>query len=313
MKKHLRQPYPTATEILLETGRNQPTKRRLRRIRKVAVTGGSGKAGRAVTRHLAESGYAVLNLDQKAPESDLGAHFMQTNLLDFAETLDMLTGYDAVVHLAAIPGAWQRPPQTTFKENMTSTFHVFQAAQVLGMQRVVWASSETVLGLPFDCYPPPYAPLDEKVPASTYTRYGLSKILAERMAMEFARWTGSPFIGLRFSNVMDAGDYQYCPWWHAHPEDRTWNLWGYVDVRDVSQACRLGLETDLEGALNFNITAADTIMEQTSEELMQAFFPKVPLKRKLEGNETIVSIGRAKKLLGYKPACSWRHYSKGES
>jgi nucleoside-diphosphate-sugar epimerase len=63
------------------------------------------------------------------------------------------------VHLANIPAPGLATPPVTFNTNMTMNFNVFQAAANLGLSRVVWASSETTLGLPFDV-PPRYAPVD---------------------------------------------------------------------------------------------------------------------------------------------------------
>ena len=74
-----------------------------------------------------------------------------------------------------------------FRTNVTSTYTVFSAAARLGLSRVVWASSETTLGLPFD-RPPDYGPVDE---AHVYpeTSYALSKILGEEMARQSHRGT----------------------------------------------------------------------------------------------------------------------------
>jgi nucleoside-diphosphate-sugar epimerase len=68
--------------------------------------------------------------------------------------------FDAVVHLAAIPAPGQMANSRTFKNNVPSSYNVFEAARQAGIKTVVFASSETVLGLPFDT-PPPYVPVDE--------------------------------------------------------------------------------------------------------------------------------------------------------
>ena len=100
---------------------------------------------------------------------------------DFGQALEVLSeiddryrGVDALVHLAAIPAPGKQPNAVIFKVNMLSTYNVFEAARRLKIRNVVWASSETVLGLPFDT-PPPYAPLDEDYPGRPETAYSLSK------------------------------------------------------------------------------------------------------------------------------------------
>jgi nucleoside-diphosphate-sugar epimerase len=86
---------------------------------------------------------------------------------------------------------------------------------------------------------------------------------------------------------------------------RKWNLWGYVDARDVAQSCRLALEKDVTGAEACIVAAADTVMERPSAELMAEVYPDVPL-RDVSGTATLLSIQKARRLLGYEPAHSWR-------
>src|SRR5690242_5784873 len=118
-------------------------------MKKIVVTGGSGKAGRAVVRDLLEHGYQVLNADV-VPSREARAPFLRAELTDLGQTYEALKGAEAVVHLAAIPAPGLQTDEVTFRVNMTSTYNVFSAATSLGLERVVWASSETTLGLPFD-------------------------------------------------------------------------------------------------------------------------------------------------------------------
>ena len=94
---------------------------------------------------------------------------------------------------------------------------MFEAARQLGIKNVVWASSETVLGLPFDT-PPPYVPVDEEYPGRPESAYSLCKLVDETMAEQFCRWDPEQkIIGLRFSNVMDPEDYAPFPSFDADP------------------------------------------------------------------------------------------------
>jgi nucleoside-diphosphate-sugar epimerase len=276
----------------------------------VVVTGGTGKAGRAVVRDLVEHGYDVLNVDLRRPMEDASA-FLQADLTDFGQTIAALHGAEAVVHLGAIPAPGLQTEEVTFRTNITSTYNVFEAARLLGLRRVVWASSETTLGLPFDRQPPIYAPIDEDHPLFPESSYALSKVLGEEMARQFNRWTGIPAIGLRFSNIMEPHDYARFPGFQADPFLRKWNLWGYVDARDVAQSCRLGLEAAIGGAESFIIAAADTVMETPSAELMARVYPGVPLREGTGEHETLLSIAKARRMLGYAPAYSWRDLALG--
>ena len=271
----------------------------------IVVTGGSGKAGRAVVRDLVEHGYDVVNADVVAPAETL-APLLRVDFTDLGETIEALRGADAVIHLAAIPAPRIRSVEKTFQINMLSTYNVFSAAALLGIGRVVWASSETVLGLPFDRELPPYAPIDEEQPPLPQSSYSLSKAAGEELARHFARWTGVPHVGLRFSNIMEPHDYERFPGYHADPQLRRWNLWGYVDAEDVAQSCRLALRGGPGGAEVFIVAAADTVMDTPSRELMAAVYPDVPVRGELGEFETLLSIGKARRLLGYEPAHSWR-------
>src|SRR5438128_9585878 len=130
---------------------------------KVVVTGASGKAGRAVVRELLGHEHEVLAVDLASP-AESPAGFLLADLTDFGQTVECLAGADAVVHLAAIPAPGIRTEETTFRTNMLSTYNVFEAARVRGLSRVVWASSETIFGLPFERAQPACPPIGEEPP-----------------------------------------------------------------------------------------------------------------------------------------------------
>ncbi len=274
---------------------------------RVVVTGGSGKAGRATVRELLDHGYDVLNVDLAPPPEPQG-RFLRADLTQLGQVYEVLAGAFGVVHLAAIPSSGIRTEEVTFRENLASTYNVFSAASALGLRRIVWASSETTLGLPFDNPPPSYAPIDEAHPLIANSSYALSKVLMEEMARQMARWSGIPIVGLRFSNIMAIERYQTFPTFWDNPRARKWNLWGYVDARDVAQSCRLGLEAPIAGAESFIIAAADTVMPRPSRDLLAEVFPDLPLRAAISEHETLLAIGKARELLGYAPAHSWRDH-----
>ncbi len=280
---------------------------------RVAVTGGSGKLGRAVVADLLAHGFDVLNLDIQRPR-DAAAAYTRVDFTDFGQTFEALTqiddrhdGLDAVVHLAAIPGAGQSPNAATFANNIVSTYNVFAAARHAGIKNVVWASSETVLGIPFDT-PPPYLPVDEGVGPQPESSYSLAKDLEEEMARQFCRWDPDlKMIGLRFSNVMEPADYAAFPGYDADPELRRWNLWAYIDARDGAQAVRRALELDATGMEIFVIANADSVMSRPTAELAATVLPG---RRGAQGTRAATSrcsrSTRRSRILGYEPAHGWR-------
>jgi nucleoside-diphosphate-sugar epimerase len=267
---------------------------------KIAVTGGNGKLGRAVVTHLQDAGHWVLTLDAVG---ERGNTFTRIDLTDYGQVVDALmaiddrhSGLDAVVHLAAIPAGGIAPDSATFSNNMLSTFNVFQAARRAGITRIVYASSETLLGIPFET-PPPYLPVDEEYASRPESVYSVVKHLEEELATKLVRWDPSLSItALRFSNVLDTADYALVPGYQNDASLRRWNLWGYIDTRDGAQAVERALEANLPGFDTFIIAAADTLME----------FPGVEFTREVAGTNTLLSIDKARRLLGYEPQHSWR-------
>ena len=273
---------------------------------RIVVTGGTGKGGKWVVRELRAAGHDVLNVDVRHDGSPHG-QCLVADLTDLGQTLDALSGAEGVVHFAAIPAPELRPVGETFRINAMSTYNVFAAAEMHRLRRVVWASSETVLGLPFDT-PPTFAPIDETIEPRPESSYALSKLVGETMATQFARRTGIGFVGLRISNIMEPEDYERFPTFWDDAQLRKWNLWGYVDARDVATAARLGLEAPIEGAQVCIVAAADTVMTRASADLMAEVFPTVPLRREVRDRETLLAIDYARRLLGYEPAHRWEDH-----
>lgn len=279
---------------------------------RIAVTGGSGKLGRHVVRRLVQDGHEVLNLDRAGERSP---QFVVVDLRNYGQVLDVFlglddrhSGFDAVVHLGAIPAPGIIPDAATFENNMLSTYNVFQAARRAGIKKVVYASSETVLGLPFDV-DPPYLPVDEEYPARPESTYSLVKHLEEQMAKELTRWDPELSISaLRFSNVMDVADYAAFPSFDADAGSRKWNLWGYIDGRDGAQAVARAIEHGQPGFQAFIIANSDTVMLRSSASLAAEVFPNVEVRQDLSEHQTLLSIDKAKRLLDFAPEHSWRDH-----
>ena len=276
-------------------------------MRTIAVTGGSGQTGRHVVEHCRDHGYEVVNVDRTPPESFRPTDYVRADLTDLGQTFEALDGVDAVVHLTTVSTPIVRADSAAFRANLDATYNVFAAATQLNLDRVVWASSETVFGVPFVEARLAYAPVDDEHPLYPESGYALAKVLSEELARQFSRRCAVPFVGLRLSNVISPDDYGTFATFQDDPHARKWNLWGYVDARDVAQACRLGLETDDVDEVELClIAAADTVMDRPSAELMAEIFPSTTLQRDLKGVETLLDISKAQRVLGYAPQHSWR-------
>ncbi|WNM28515.1 NAD(P)-dependent oxidoreductase [Demequina capsici] len=279
----------------------------------IIVTGSKGKLGRVVADVLASEGHTVHGLD--AVPAPPALDYTRVDLRDYGQTIDAMfgvqdryDGVDAVVHLAAIPAPGQASDVATFDNNILATSHVFQGALRAGVRRIVYASSETVLGLPFT-QDPPYIPVDEDYDARPESNYSLVKHLEEQMAIQLCRWHPDLAItALRFSNVMYEDEYQGFPAFDDDVTLRRWNLWGYIDARDGAQAVSRALAHERQGFERFVIANADTVMSRSSADLVADQFPHVTVTKELGEHETLLSIDKARAVLGYEPQHSWRRY-----
>jgi nucleoside-diphosphate-sugar epimerase len=285
----------------------------------IIVTGGSGKVGRACVKDLMEHGYKVASIDlarpagMSNPPKPTDVVFSRIDITDFGQVMGAFTEIDnrveekvtGIVHLGAIAAPGQASNHRTFSVNTNSTYNIFEAARQLGIRNVVWASSETLYGIP---YPkgPAYVPVDEEIELPQWS-YSLSKYIGEKMAEQFAKWDPrAKIIGLRLSNVQEPQDYENFPGYDKDPETRHFNLWTYIDARDAAQAIRLGLESKLKGAHVFGIANSNSVMSRSNDELLDTMFPKTKRKRPLKPNESLISIEKAQTMLGYKPKYDWK-------
>jgi nucleoside-diphosphate-sugar epimerase len=285
----------------------------------IIVTGGSGKVGRACVADLMAHGYKVASIDmakpvgQSNPPKPTDVTFTRADITDFGEVMAAFSGINArveepvtgIVHLGAIASPGEAADHVIFEVNMVSTYNVFEAARRLSIRNVVWASSETVYGIPYEGGPA-YVPVDEEIELPQWS-YSLSKLLGEKMAEQFARWDqAAKIIGLRFSNVQEPADYANFAAYGKDPFARRFNLWTYIDARDAAQAIRRSLEAELTGAHVFGIANTNSVMVQSNDALLDEVFPGTKRKRALKPNESLISIEKAQRVLGYKPEFDWK-------
>lgn len=286
--------------------------------KRVAVTGGHGKIGKTVVPYLHKRGYDVFVIDRDEPLS-LEEPMMVADLSDYGQALDALSSlgkdvygraerqaFDAVVHLASIPHPRMVPDSEEFRLNMIATFNVFEACRRQNVKNIVWAASEVGTGVPYDKTSAPYVPVDEEYPMRGYNVYSLTKVLGEEMARQFCMNDPELRITcLRLSNVMDPEEYERFETWQDDPTKRLWNMWTYVDNRDVAQAIEKAIEYDVRGKDEFFVTNDETVMRTPTEELLDRYYPKIERRKAFRRNEAVISNAKAKRLLGYQPQHSW--------
>jgi nucleoside-diphosphate-sugar epimerase len=291
-------------------------------VKRVIVTGGSGKLGGWILKELLDNGHEVLNVDLK-PAAETRCRTLIADLTDAGQAYGAIgayTGIDelqpslrpepvhAVVHFAAIPRILLVPDGEVFRINTLSTYNVMEAAARLGIGKVVYASSEAAYGIDFadDHRDPQYFPLDEEHPTVPMDAYGLSKVINERTAAAFHARVGGDFYGLRIGDVMAPADYAKFPAWATEPGTRERELWAYVDIRDVAQMVRLCVETDGQGFQVFNTFASESAHVLPTAVLAGLYYPKVPMRREIAEHGSLVSNEKARRALGFEPRHRWR-------
>jgi nucleoside-diphosphate-sugar epimerase len=278
--------------------------------KRIAITGGSGKAGKWIVKEMLDHGFDVLNLDWKLPTEPL-CDTLIVDLNDLGQIHNALSAYnarnrkciDAIIHFAAIPQAFTHPNDVTFRNNVMSTYNILEAAANLGITNVVLASSESSYGMVFASafFPPVYLPVDEQHPQLPEDSYGLSKVVNEVTAEAFHRRTGMQVISLRLGNIIEPSDYPKVYASFDNPQDRKVILWSYIDVRDVAAACRLAVEKQGLGAQAVILAAEDTSSNLSTAELVQKFLPVVAVNHlPREGRPALLSNEKAKVLLGWR-------------
>lgn len=292
---------------------------------RILFTGGSGKAGKHVIRHLAAAKHEVLNLDL-VPSGEPGVLDIAGDITDAGHVFNVMKscasvgdldrasgipGFDAVVHFAAIPRILLRPDNETYRVNVMGTYNVLDAATKAGVRKIVFASSETTYGVCFaqGDKKPDYLPVDEAHPTIPHDSYGASKVVNEATARSFQARSGIDIYGLRINNVIEPQEYaEKFPGFFSDPAVRRRNIFAYIDARDLARLVELALQTDGLGYEVFNVASDDHSVHLTSEDIRRRFYDGVPLTRPVGPQETFFSNDKAKRLLGFRPQHSWRHY-----
>ncbi|WP_455835368.1 NAD-dependent epimerase/dehydratase family protein [Pseudarthrobacter siccitolerans] len=292
---------------------------------RIFVTGGSGRLGRSVVAGLAEKGHQVISVDRDAvPADQLPAGVVQetADLLAPGEALRLLreTTPDAVIHLAAIAVPFSAPEDVIFATNTRLAFAVVSAATEVGVQKIVTASSPTVLGYgsPAGWLPPSF-PLDERTPPKPWNAYALSKLIAEQTVQAFAAAQGEKirYAAFRPCYVISPEEWEGAPTQQGHtlaerladPALSAPALFNYVDARDVADFLDLLLEKmpSIPNGETFFVGATDALATAPLAELMPKFLPgSEALSAGLTGTSPAFSIAKARELLGWQPTRSWR-------
>lgn len=183
---------------------------------KVLITGAAGTIGRTLRQGLAGS-YDLLRLADIAPQSGAvaGEDCVTMDIGDLGAAVSACRGIDCVVHLAGIPvepeeNAWARILPT----NIVGTYNVFEAARLAGVKRVVFASSNHVVG-----FHRRGAVTDVNAAPRPDSYYGVSKVFGEALGRLYADKHGLSVACLRIGSFREQPeDRRQLATWISHPD-----------------------------------------------------------------------------------------------
>lgn len=278
---------------------------------KVVVTGANGLLGRDVARAVLEAGHEVIGLDVTSSTKAQPWQHITADLRDMASSLQLFRNVDAVIHVAGIPRPTGFVAHDVFLTNTTINFNVTEAAVLCGVKRLVYASSFAALGYPFFVKPvaPLKVPVDITHPIETQDAYGLSKWIGEEIIDAGVRRSEMTAVSLRFPWIQNAeGFLQGVGARRERAAKRPCDLWGYIDTRDAAGAFVLSLTAKINGHARLMVTAADTYMEEKTEDLLDRDYPNITREKSFKDYETIISMEEQRRILGFEPQYSWRSY-----
>ena len=158
-------------------------------------------------------------LSAAARESQIpGAAYEVCDINDYLRLREAVRGFEAIVHLAAIPAPSGGTSDQVFLANAQGTFNVYRAAEEEGIRRVVQASSINALGVFYGRKPSPihYLPVDEDHPCVATDVYSFSKQVIEDIGDYYWRRSGISGVAYRLPWVTPASYHE------AIPQRREW-------------------------------------------------------------------------------------------
>ena len=276
---------------------------------KIVVTGGAGKLGRWVVRELASASHSITVFD-RVRAAEPADRVLVGDVENLSEVGDAFDGADAVIHLAGIPTHGIMADHETFRINVMGAFNVHEAARTRGIPRVVSLSSEAVLGWAPGSWErehvPDYLPMDEQHTCAPQDCYGLSKQVLEEVARSFTAKCGMETVLLRAPWIASPEELEQL----ARSGGRTpsrFAVYHYIDVRDLSEVCRLAAERPLRGSHTMFVGSGESTVLEPLCSVFPRLLPALGNRAQaLEGRRAAVSIDKAKRLLNWAPKYSWR-------
>ncbi|KAJ7127120.1 NAD(P)-binding protein [Mycena epipterygia] len=284
---------------------------RATQLPKVAITGSNGSVGKRAVLRALEHGYQVVGIDHSplatADDRELGKNFsfLQVDLRDYNATLKAfaLPGCEAIIHLAAFPNP-KDYKVVVHNSNVVISWNVFRAAAELGINRIAQASSVNVITMVYSQGPRfEFFPIDESHPCLPDEPYGLSKVISELQADSIVRrYSDMRIASLRLHWSVPNRAFAQKKLDIARAKN---DLWGYVQEDSAAEAFILAITQPTDkwpsAAEAFFIVAPETTFDGDTSELLQEYWPHVPIRdgKNMGGRTGFFDCSKATELLGW--------------
>ncbi|RLF10811.1 MAG: epimerase [Thermoprotei archaeon] len=254
----------------------------------VLVTGGAGYIGSALVSELLDNGYEVISIDDlsrgdyrhledRANDSRLKPIVGDIcDIVKLEKIVKEAKHVDAIFHLAAVPGLklCQANPLKAIMTNICGTYNVLEVAKKFKIDKVIFTSSAAVYGDPLK------VPLEETHPKRPKNLYGITKLAAELLLINYYQEHNLPIVILRLGNVYGLGLFTY--WESVIPKFVRQALSGealtifgtgeqtrdFIHVQDVVKALKLALDAEDVAGEIFNVGTGEPVSVNTVAEMV---------------------------------------------
>lgn len=281
---------------------------------RILVTGGSGFIGSHIIDKLIEHNYNVRVYDMSPPHRD-DVEFFKGDLLNDQATIRACKDVEAIFHLGAIAevGVALSYPKWCLTVNEIGTINMLQAATAQEVERVILASTTWVYGrstgVTSEDTPIP-------MPEHIYTK---TKIGQEQLMYAWHEHYGLPYTILRY-------DIPYGPRMRSNMaigifvrkamRNQFITIYGdgnqgrcFIYVEDLADGNVAALQKKGKNQI-FNLAGREFIAMNWVVDELRKIFGRIEmvhdLKRAQDFKGVKVSINKAKELLGWEPAHSFR-------
>jgi nucleoside-diphosphate-sugar epimerase len=205
--------------------------------RRVLITGAAGRIGASLAEQLRDRYDLRLQYNRTVPEQPPVADHLIADIAQYDQIAPAMAGIDAVVHMAADPST-RATWESVHQNNIVGTYNVFESARLAGVRKIIFATTNHVMGMyDRDGRWPIYA----HQPVRPDSLYGVSKAFGEALGRYYVDQYGLSVICLRIG------------WFLPRPHDEI-GLWMWLSPRDCAQIVWRAVESELDFGVFYAIS-----------------------------------------------------------